>query len=248
MRAALAADDRAEVDRLAAAGADPQAGLDLDPLARGALGVRVSLRSSPGPRFRPAAGISAWRRFFHCSSAARSVVLSSSVEVSGWLVGRFSLDDDGFAAIAAGTGTTRPQSGHLPDSGIGLSGSTRTFSRRPQGQPKRMNPSPSPGPDGEPARRTRIRAEHLGQTIRSGPSGGTVRISPQRQVARGMAPSRLVSIRSRDMHAWNDHQSKATRRRAAARGSRPGGQALDATGRWRLSRGITAFKLPERNP
>ena len=103
----------------------------------------VSWPSSPA-----GCGAWAWRRFFHWSRAARSVVLSSSVIVSGWPVERFSLDDDGFAPMAAGTGTTRPQSGHLPDSGIGLSGSTRSFSRRPQGQPNRMKPSLSPGPGG----------------------------------------------------------------------------------------------------
>jgi hypothetical protein len=39
----------------------------------------------------------------------------------------------------AGTGTVRPQSGHLPCDGIGVL--AMTLSRRPQGQKNRTNPS-----------------------------------------------------------------------------------------------------------
>ena len=88
------------------------------------------------------------------------------------------------ACAVVGTGTTRPQSGHLPATGRSMAD---TFSRRPHGQRNRKNPSPvSPPGNGAPDRRSRIFAPHLGQSIRSGPPGCTFSFSPQRQVTRGM--------------------------------------------------------------
>ena len=89
----------------------------------------------------------------------------------------------------SGTGTTCPQSGHLPASGR-LDAST--FSRRPHGQRNRMKPSSdSLTPTSDPAdrfrRRSRIRAPHRGQSIRSGPLILTSITSPQRQVTRAMS-------------------------------------------------------------
>jgi hypothetical protein len=129
-------------------------------------------------------GLSAWRKP-HSSSCARSVLSSSSVRASV-SVCETCFEGTGVALARAevGTGTTRPQSGHLPATGRSVAD---TFSRRPHGQRNRKKPSPVSAPGaGTPGRRSRIFAPHLGQSIRSGPPGCTFSFSPQRQVTRGM--------------------------------------------------------------
>lgn len=119
------------------------------------------------------------------SRVVRSTASSSSVRASG-LGGLAGLGSKSPALADSGTGTIRPHSGHLPASGRSLAG---TFSRRPQGQTKRMNPSP-----GSIAaalfrrldRRSRMRAPHLGQSTRSGSRLSSFSRSPQRHVTRGM--------------------------------------------------------------
>ncbi len=71
-------------------------------------------------------------RASHFSSRAKSLASSSSVRASGSLFRtRFEPAGIDSAIEVTGTGTTRPQSGHLPASGRPAAG---TFSRRPQGQ------------------------------------------------------------------------------------------------------------------
>jgi hypothetical protein len=120
----------------------------------------------------------------HFARRARSAASSSSVRASA-SCNRL------FAAVVVfesrrsglGTGTTRPQSRHLPATGRSAAG---TFSRRPQGQRNLIYPSPNSSGSGGAARRSRIRAPHLGQSMRSGLSGGTLSSSPHRQVIRDM--------------------------------------------------------------
>jgi hypothetical protein len=71
-------------------------------------------------------------RAAHFSSWATSLASSSSVRASGSFSVGFNADVAFVLACAeVGTGTTRPQSGHLPATGRPSAG---TFSRRPQGQ------------------------------------------------------------------------------------------------------------------
>ena len=121
-------------------------------------------------------------RAAHFSSWARSWLSSSSVRASD------TFSPDFFARVAfgrafatVGTGTTRPQSGHLPATGRSTMG---TLSRRPQGQRNLRKPSPVTSFGAE--RRSRIRAAHLGHSIRSGASDGIFSFSPHRQVTRDM--------------------------------------------------------------
>ena len=111
------------MDGLAAAGTDPQAGLELDLRRRG-----PAIGSGPhGTRRRPARP-RAWRRHRtrggpsglhdaapHSCNRARSSASISSVRESESPSGRPS--ETSLGQAAAGTGTTRPQSGHLPASG-----------------------------------------------------------------------------------------------------------------------------------
>ena len=86
----------------------------------------------------------------------------------------------------SGTGTIRPQSGHLPASGRP---SARTLRRRPQGQLKphiaiiwaRQLPAVLDVP-----RRTRIFAPHREHVSRSGSPDVTFSVSPHRQVTRAI--------------------------------------------------------------
>ena len=82
----------------------------------------------------------------HALSRARSAASSSSVRAS---VSDCEACPAGAAVLVlraeVGTGTTRPQSGHLPATGLSTAG---TFNRRPHGQRNRKNPSPV-SPPGE---------------------------------------------------------------------------------------------------
>jgi len=127
-------------------------------------------------------------RFDQALNSARSVVVSSSVGASGW--------PGGGTTPPRGTGTIRPQSGHLPLAGGFCDG---TFNRRPHGQKNRMNPSlDAPGSaGGAAALRIRTRAPHFGQTTRSEPAEGDGNSCPHRQIARAMNPSLKVRQRER---------------------------------------------------
>jgi hypothetical protein len=150
-------------------------------------------------RFSPLAGVAdddrrgeAWRAVQR-SSVRRSWVLISSVGVSGSRDFTLNIADDD-DEVTAGTGTIRPQSGHLPDCCAEPPevDSARTFNRRPHEQEKRTNPSPAPTFGA--SRRTLIRDAHLGQITRSGPFAGKLKTCPQRHVARGMSRRPFIVI------------------------------------------------------
>jgi hypothetical protein len=129
--------------------------------------VLVGLRPLPFPLARC--------DLVQASSIATSAVASSSVGDSG-----LELSDP-----PTGTGTTRPQSGHLPCEGRSMA---LTFSLRPHGQLNRRKSSPGAIPDEEasPPRRFRMSrtfAEHLGQMTCSAPPRGISSGCPHRQVA-----------------------------------------------------------------
>jgi len=135
--------------------------------------VEKGAGGQPGLTGYRAAHFSSWARSQSSSSSVRASKSLSPAFFGGVVVEK--------ACADVGTGTIRPQSGHLPVTGRSTMG---TFSRRPQGQ--RNLRKPSPASSFGAGRRSRIRAPHLEHSIRSGASARIFSFSPQRQVTRGI--------------------------------------------------------------
>jgi hypothetical protein len=133
-----------------------------------------------------------WRAIQLRDHRSRSATCSgerSTVPDSGWLFG------SARAAVPAGTGTIRPQPGHLPCAG-GLAAGTFNF--EPHGQKNRRNPSVGMAA----LRRRRTLAPHFGHNTRS-PLVGTGSVCPHRQVAFGMGyPDRAGPTERVDGAVW----------------------------------------------
>ena len=185
---------------------------------------------------------SAWCRAAHFSSWARSWLSSSSVRASE------TFSPDFFARVAfgrafatVGTGTTRPQSGHLPATGRSTMG---TLSRRPQGQRNLRKPSPVTSFGAE--RRSRIRAAAFGtldplRSIRWDFQFFTTPASYPRH-ENGLVVNcspRLASLWSRKIDSFLSATNNYVLGTCSL--SRP-------TPRKRFSTGMTLLRLPERNP
>ena len=183
--AAFATVRSTEVNGFLTPRANPQTGLKLDRGWRRHVGgeqTNVRSGSRDWERSRRTTG-SSWCRAAHFSSWARSWSSSSSVRASE------SFSPDFLARVAferacasVGTGTTRPQSGHLPATGRSTIGDLQPTAA---GAKESQETIACPGPS-VLRRRSRICAPHLGHSIRSGPSDGIFSFSPHRQVTRGM--------------------------------------------------------------